>query len=238
MSTPSEFTLRRVGPADATAVIAVLDAARSRSVAAGYDMWPLGFTADRLEPALGAGRTFLAVDGAGSALGTITVERADPLWADRADGTAGYVHRLAARDRGTGLGARLLDWADRHVAGFGGDRLRLDCIAWDAPLRRYYERAGFVHVDDVALPPLPGVPPPTRGPVALARYERLVVDRGGDVAGGDLWIGDRARRAAGFVIAERVGAPPVPCGRPETAITAPVAGGPGLGAGLGGLLGS
>jgi GNAT superfamily N-acetyltransferase len=156
----------------------VLDAARSRSAAAGYDMWPLGFTAERLEPALGAGSTFLAVDHGGSAIGTITVEREDPLWADRADGGgAGYVHRLAVRDRGTGLGEWLLDWADDHVARSGGDRLRLDCIAWDGPLRRYYERAGFVHVDDVPLPPLPGVPPPAHGPVALARYERLAVDR-------------------------------------------------------------
>lgn len=87
---------------------------------------------------------------------------------------AGYVHRVAVRDRGTGVGARLLDWADGHVAGFGGDRLRLDCIAWDAPLRRYYERAGFLHVDDVALPPLPGVRSPAHGPMALARYERYL----------------------------------------------------------------
>lgn len=175
MITPSRFTLRRAGPADAAAVIAVLDAARARSAATGYDLWPLGFTAERLEPALGAGQTFLAVDRDGSAIGTITVERVDPLWADRADGVvAGYVHRVAVRDRGTGLGAALLDWADGHVAGFGGDRLRLDCIAWDPPLRCYYERAGFAHVDDVVLPPLPGVPPPAHGPVALSRYERLM----------------------------------------------------------------
>jgi GNAT superfamily N-acetyltransferase len=176
--TPSQLTVRRAGPADAAAVIAVLDAARSRSVADGYDMWPRGFTAERLEPALGAGRTFLAVDPGGSAVGTITVEREDPLWADLADGVvAGYVHRVAVRERGTGLGAALLDWADGHVVGFGGDRLRLDCIAWDPPLRRYYERAGFVYVDDVALPPLPGVPPPSSGPVALSRYERLTAQR-------------------------------------------------------------
>jgi len=170
--TPSEFTLQCAGPADAAAVIAVLDAARSRSVAGGYDLWPLGFTAERL--ALHAGRTYIAVDRGGAAIGTITVERDDPLWADRAAGVmAGYVHRVAVRDPGTGLGAWLLDWADQHVAGFGGDRLRLDCIAWAPPLRRYYERLGFRHVDDVPLPPLPGVPPPAGEPVALARYERL-----------------------------------------------------------------
>ena len=167
------FTVRRALPADAAAVIAVLDAARSRSLAAGYDLWPLGFDAERL--ALDAGHTFLALDRGGTAIGTITVDRDDPLWADRIEGVvAGYVHRVAARDRGTGLGAALLDWADEHVAGFGGDRLRLDCIAWDPPLRRFYQRVGFRHVDDVALPPLPGVPLPTSGPIALARFERLV----------------------------------------------------------------
>lgn len=167
--------MRPAGPADADTVIELLHRARARHVAEGYDMWPRGFTAERLEPALRAGHTFLAVDPGGSPAGTITVEREDRLWADLADGVvAGYVHRVAVRERGTGLGAWLLDWADGHVAGFGGDRLRLDCIAWDPPLRSYYERAGFVHVDDVALPPLPGVPPPAHGPVALSRYERPV----------------------------------------------------------------
>jgi GNAT superfamily N-acetyltransferase len=166
-------TVRRAFPADAEAVLAVLAAARARSVAAGYDLWPLGFTAEQL--ALDAGHTFLAVDGAGSTIGTITVDPDDPLWADRADGVvAGYVHRVAVRDPGTGLGAWLLDRAEQHVAGYGGDRLRLDCIAWDPPLRHYYERVGFRHVDDVPLPPLPGVPPPDSRPIALARYERLI----------------------------------------------------------------
>ena len=171
-------TVRPAGPQDAAAVIALLDTARSRYAVQGYDMWPLGFTPERLEPALGAGRTFLAVDPAGHPVGTITVDRDDPLWADRSAGVvAGYVHRVAVRDRGTGLGLRLLRWAAGHVLALGGDRLRLDCIAWAEPLRRHYERAGFTHVDDVPLPPLPGVPPPERGPVALARYERLTASR-------------------------------------------------------------
>lgn len=159
-------------------MIALLDTARFRFAAAGFDMWPLGFDPARLEPALGAGCTFLAVDRAGSAIGTITVDRDDPLWADRAAGVvAGYVHRVAVRDRGTGLGARLLHWAAGQVLGFGGDRVRLDCIAWNAPLRRYYERAGFTHVDDVPLPPIPGVSRPDRGPFALSRFERLMASR-------------------------------------------------------------
>lgn len=169
--TTSGVVVRRAGPAEAATVIAVLDAAGARSRARGYDMWPLGFTAESVGPALLAGRTWLATDRADRALATITVEPSDPLWV--ADAVAGYVHRVAARTARSGLGRLLLDWADGHVAQRGGDRLRLDCIAWDRPLRAYYEAAGFVHRGDVPLDPRPGVPPPERGSFALSRYERV-----------------------------------------------------------------
>jgi GNAT superfamily N-acetyltransferase len=86
-------------------------------------------------------------------VGTLTFQWDDPrFWGeDGADDRAGYVHRLAVRraHAGTGLGARLLGWADDQVRAAGRTRLRLDVVSDNAPLRRYYERAGFAHVRDL-----------------------------------------------------------------------------------------
>jgi GNAT superfamily N-acetyltransferase len=64
---------------------------------------------------------------------------------------AGYLHRLAVRQHGAGLGARLLGWAERHAVGKGKSMLRLDCVAWNESLRTYYERAGYQHVGNVTV---------------------------------------------------------------------------------------
>ncbi len=77
----------------------------------------------------------------------------DPrFWGDDGtDGRAGYVHRLVVRraHAGRGLGARILAWADENVRAGGRSHLRLDVVSHNAPLRRYYETAGFEHVRDV-----------------------------------------------------------------------------------------
>lgn len=71
-------------------------------------------------------------------------------WADPL-GKAGYVRRLAVRrsHAGQGLGSQLLDWAADQVGAAGKRLLRLDCVAENAGLRRYYEGVGFTHLGDV-----------------------------------------------------------------------------------------
>ena len=51
---------------------------------------------------------------------------------------------------GRGLGVRLLGWADEQVQARGRSQLRLDVVSDNAPLRRYYQAVGFVHVRDVS----------------------------------------------------------------------------------------
>ncbi|MFF7792934.1 GNAT family N-acetyltransferase [Streptomyces sp. NPDC007991] len=58
---------------------------------------------------------------------------------------AGYVHRLMV-DRSIappGTGRRLLEAAERRVAEAGRTRVRLDCLAGNAPLNAYYRGAGY-----------------------------------------------------------------------------------------------
>ncbi|MEU0383681.1 GNAT family N-acetyltransferase [Streptomyces chartreusis] len=74
---------------------------------------------------------------------------------------AGYVHRLMV-DRGTaapGTGRLLLRAAERRVAEAGRTRVRLDCLAGNAPLNAYYREAGYRVVGHKKGKPQPGGPP-------------------------------------------------------------------------------
>jgi GNAT superfamily N-acetyltransferase len=140
--------MRRARPDEAATVLDVLDAAAGRLTARGIAGWPAAFRPELIEPGLGDGKVWLA-ERAGTALATLTLYWSDELWAD--DGRAGYVHRLATRAAGAGLGRALLRWAADTVRARGRDRLRLDCAAVNRGLRAYYERAGFAHRGDLVV---------------------------------------------------------------------------------------
>jgi GNAT superfamily N-acetyltransferase len=78
------------------------------------------------------------------------------------DGSALYLHRLvvARAHAGAGLGRRLLAWAVDEAQARGRRSLRLDCVASNTFLRRYYAEAGFAERGEVDL-----------GGVQLARFE-------------------------------------------------------------------
>lgn len=69
----------------------------------------------------------------------------EEIWGDQFHENAGYVHRLTvSRDcQGMGIGTRLINWAERYVKDQGKSWLRLDCMADNAALNRYYAREGF-----------------------------------------------------------------------------------------------
>jgi len=100
-----------------------------------------------------AGALYLASLG-DEVVGTLALQWSDPyFWGDDGhDGRAGYVHRVVVRraHAGAGLGAQLLAWAEDQVRARGRAALRLDVVSHNAPLRRYYEGAGFEHVRDVS----------------------------------------------------------------------------------------
>jgi ribosomal protein S18 acetylase RimI-like enzyme len=82
-----------------------------------------------------------------SVVGTMRLQWSDPrCWPDVADDDAGYLHSLAiGRDwAGRGLGRRMLEWAEAEVAATGRAYLRLDCVAHNHALVRYYQNAGFI----------------------------------------------------------------------------------------------
>lgn len=82
----------------------------------------------------------------------------------------------APSDSGTGLGGRLLDWAQDQIGHASRSILRLDCIAQNTQLRGWYETMGFAHQRDRE------VPGPVGAPVAISLYQRpmspeMTIDR-------------------------------------------------------------
>ncbi|HWO60955.1 MAG TPA: GNAT family N-acetyltransferase [Umezawaea sp.] len=139
--------LRPARPDQLPEVLALLEEAsawlRGRGITT---QWPERFNPASLEPAIARTETWLVLLG-GTIAGTTTLTWSDPLWAD-VGGHAGYVHRLATRRGGPGLGAVVLAWAADVTRRFGRRSLRLDCAADNPGLREYYEKAGFTDRGD------------------------------------------------------------------------------------------
>ena len=124
----------------------------------GSDQWSdSGLTRDdfisRVTNSIRAGETWIAEDNDGTPLGTIAVDsNSDPgLWSEEELKTAFVVHRMIT-DRsatGRGVGARLLDHADRLARRAGRKRLILDAWSTNRGLHAYYESQGFRHVRTV-----------------------------------------------------------------------------------------
>lgn len=137
----------------------------------GIVQWRSGFFREATQYFAGCieqGEVYLALLE-GQFAGTLRLLAADPVvWPDvNQDGL--YVHTLAVF-RGwsrRGLGPRLLAWAEQQALARERAYLRLDCIASNAFLRRYYEEHGFVGRGerDVHFP---------QGTYHLARYEKPV----------------------------------------------------------------
>jgi ribosomal protein S18 acetylase RimI-like enzyme len=122
----------------------ILSEAARWLIARGITQWPDPFPPERVDAAVRRGEFFVAeLDGEPAA--TFALLWSDPtFWGEQPD-DAGYVHALAVRRAfaGRGLGERLLEWAERRVAGAGRGFLRLDCRSDNSVLQAYYERLGF-----------------------------------------------------------------------------------------------
>ena len=81
--------------------------------------------------------------------GIVRFTWADPYWPD--DNLAGYVHSIAVRSdmRGQNLGGLILFWAMMKAKQERKQFLRLDCLAGNGRLRRYYEDQGFSYKGEV-----------------------------------------------------------------------------------------
>ena len=150
---------------DAEAVRALVEEAAAFLTARGIRQWAPGALPSSVIPrGIARGEVWLVRAGPQLAA-AVTLEDEDRETWGPSDGAALYVHRLvvARALSGTGVGRRLLDWAAGEAQRRGRRWLRLDCVATNTFLRRYYADAGFEPRGEVDA-----------GAVRLARFERAL----------------------------------------------------------------
>jgi ribosomal protein S18 acetylase RimI-like enzyme len=136
--------VRAAGPQDVELVARMLDEAGE---------WPRPFPREELDERIERGELFV-VDLDGEPAATFTLLWDDPsFWGDQPP-EAAYLHKLAVLPpfRGRGLGARIVEWAERRTAAASRGYLRLDCKRDNPGIRGWYERLGFEHRGDVDHP--------------------------------------------------------------------------------------
>ena len=145
---------------------AVLDEASGRVAAMGWRQWPIPFPVDSVIFPETAAVCFLAWDRA-TAVGTFTLQRRDPtFWPEAVEAVGGlaawgedgtrpaYLHRFATRNGYRGLGGVVLREAERIASSWDANLMRLDCMAANPKIRRYYEDAGYEYRGDIQPPHL------------------------------------------------------------------------------------
>ncbi|MEU6981147.1 MULTISPECIES: GNAT family N-acetyltransferase [unclassified Streptomyces] len=158
----SDLRIRPATDADLTTLVRLRDdAARWMPTTGVAGQWRPGeLDEDHFRRIMDRDEVWLAED-AGLVVGAWEL-----WWADEAawgpqPPVAGYVHRLMV-DRDTaapGTGRLLLEAAEARVAAAGRTRVRLDCLAGNAPLNAYYQRAGYRVVGHKEGKPQPGGAP-------------------------------------------------------------------------------
>ncbi|GLW03806.1 GNAT family N-acetyltransferase [Streptomyces lavendulae] len=122
--------------------------------AAGVDQWRDSATRTRAlakwETDIQDGRTYVAVDEAGTVVGTVTLAQPDTDFWRASDGPedAFYVAKLitARAAKGSNLGGRILDWVGRRAVAAGRSWVRLDVWRTNSALQEYYLAQHFTHV--------------------------------------------------------------------------------------------
>jgi ribosomal protein S18 acetylase RimI-like enzyme len=141
--------MRNAQANDLSAILAVLRDAAELPRARGLDMWawvrtPAGekLVADRI-----AAGGFCIGELNRQPICSVRVEWSDPeIWDEAGqDGRAGYIHSLAVirSVAGKQIGAAMLDWTQQMITKRGRTLQRLDCMAENPRLCRYYVDLGF-----------------------------------------------------------------------------------------------
>jgi GNAT superfamily N-acetyltransferase len=198
----ARLEVRRAAAEDVDEIVRVLSEAAAWLLGRGIRQWPDPFSRVRVSAVVARGDFYLASSG-GETVATLALMWSDStFWGERPpDG--GYVHALAVRraHAGRGVGASLLDWAGEQVAGAGREYLRLDCLAGNAELRRYYERHGFELRGEVAVDDFTSALYERRCWTTTAGVERpgMAADGGRGVAGDAVAAGVRKKPPPGPV---------------------------------------
>ena len=154
--------------------IALLEELADWLEARGIKQWRSGDfrrSVDYYAESIKRGEVQLAFIG-GELVGTLRVLLREPVvWPDIVEDDAVYVYNLAVKRAwgNHGIGGQMLDWAAARAASLGRRFVRLDCMATNQFLAKYYFQAGFEQRGEVDA----RFPPPV-GTLRLKRYEKPV----------------------------------------------------------------
>jgi len=133
--------------ADLPLVMEILGEAAAWLKEKGIDQWPSPPNEHwqrRMVEAVERGEVY-TIGIVKNRFGIVRLTWSDPYWPD--DGLAGYVHSMAVRPemQGQNLGGLILFWAAMQAQRQKKQFLRLDCLASNGRLRRYYEEQDFIY---------------------------------------------------------------------------------------------
>lgn len=153
--------VRPAGPGDFDAILEIRDQVAVDLLGRGVHWNPNVLTSQQLADWSDRGALFVA-EIAKDVVGSIAVWRRDPDGWWPPEDRAGYVRDLMIhpRLRHQSMGATVLRWAEKYVAGIGNQRVRLDCLISNDRLCRYYEEGGYRLV--------------ATGPDGIAYFEKAV----------------------------------------------------------------
>ncbi|HVC41919.1 MAG TPA: GNAT family N-acetyltransferase [Candidatus Saccharimonadales bacterium] len=155
--TEADTDLRVTGAATPEISAAIIEEVAAWGASEGFPSWtPGSFTGPE---SIGMSRLHNDIATAslhlvwrdGDAVATFSLLERDPLFWPAAGDEAMYLHRFAVRRAAAGAGRRAVEWCLHEAQQRGRLYVRLDCLAENPGIRRYYERFGFTAVDEAVI---------------------------------------------------------------------------------------
>jgi len=154
---PTDTDLRVSGSGEAEVSAAIIEEVAAWGASQEYPSWlPGSFTGpdslgmSRLRGDIAA-RSLYLVWRAGTPVATFSLLERDPMYWPAAGDEALYLHRFAVRRAAAGAGRHAVEWCLREARRRDRRYVRLDCLAENRGIRRYYERFGFAAVDETVI---------------------------------------------------------------------------------------
>jgi len=152
-----DLSIRKAQPGEETSVLSLMREAALWLQEKGIPQWQGVLGSQGQEIAnyrVKEGTAYLAELNRKNA-GTISIQWEDPFsWGKKGtDGSAGYIHGLAISRHFAGkeVGKEILKWAEETIRA-QKPLVRLDCMAENPRLCRYYEDAGFSKIGQNSFP--------------------------------------------------------------------------------------
>jgi GNAT superfamily N-acetyltransferase len=153
----SATDLRVAAAGDPEHSAAIIEEVAAWGAAEGFPSWiPGSFTGlesvgmSRLRGDIAADSLYLVWRG-NHPVATFSLLEHDPIFWPAAGDGAMYLHRFAARRTAAGAGRHAVTWCLLEARRRGRSYVRLDCLAENPGIRRYYERFGFAAVDETVI---------------------------------------------------------------------------------------